>query len=262
MATAVVDATGSPGAPIVVRDFQLREPIRIPDAAELKLTASGEAGRELHVGLFAHRAGEGRTFARRPSYAGYVTAGGDPAPALAAARPAPQASAAPQLPIALGEFYASYTFHGPRMRAVQSIEQLSPTGIVGWVKTSVPGDLVRTPSREGWTIDPLALDGAFQLAAYWAWTQLGRAGVPVGIEAPAAQPDAAEARAPVAPPAPAVPAATRADESTWRIEQFPEVQELEQRLALATAFGLKNPYFNVHERVTNDTSVIGGRTVI
>ncbi|TMB32947.1 MAG: SDR family NAD(P)-dependent oxidoreductase, partial [Deltaproteobacteria bacterium] len=148
MATAVVDATGSPGAPIVVRDFQLREPIRIPDAAELKLTASGEAGRELHVGLFAHRAGEGRTFARRPSYAGYVTAGGDPAPALAAARPAPQASAAPQLPIALGEFYASYTFHGPRMRAVQSIEQLSPTGIVGWVKTSVPGDLVRTPSRE------------------------------------------------------------------------------------------------------------------
>src|SRR5207237_4592204 len=53
-----------------------------------------------------------------------------------------------------------------------------------------------------------------------------------------------------------------ADETTWRIELFPEVQELEQRLALATAFGLKNPYFNVHERVTNDTSVIGGRTVI
>src|SRR5207248_992955 len=36
----------------------------------------------------------------------------------------------------------------------------------------------------------------------------------------------------------------------------------EQRLGLATAFGLRNPYFNVHERVTNDTSVIGGRTVI
>jgi 8-amino-7-oxononanoate synthase len=334
MATAVTDATGSPGAPIVVRDFQLREPIRIPDSAELKLTATGEAGRELHVGLFAHRPGEGRTFARRPSYAGFVMAGGDPAAALAAARPAPQASAAPQLPIALPEFYASYTFHGPRMRAVQSIEQLSATGIVGWVKTSVPGDLVRYPSREAWTIDPLALDGAFQLAAYWAWTQLGRAGFPVGIEeyvqtapfgkgpvrasltleqtsgdmvrgsivlqdaegamiafargvagefkhrdprflrarglgmatpaAPASQPASAEAHAPVTPPAPApaVPAATRADESTFRIEQFPEVQELEQRLALATAFGLKNPYFNVHERVTNDTSVIGGRTVI
>jgi 8-amino-7-oxononanoate synthase len=52
------------------------------------------------------------------------------------------------------------------------------------------------------------------------------------------------------------------DESTYRIELFPEVQELEQRLGLAAAFGLKNPYFNVHERVTNDTSVIGGRTMI
>src|SRR5205085_6575809 len=60
------------------------------------------------------------------------------------------------------------------------------------------------------------------------------------------------------------PAASRQliDESSYRIEQFPEVQELEQRLGLAAAFGLKNPYFNVHERVTNDTSVIGGRTMI
>src|SRR2546430_13704906 len=39
----------------------------------------------------------------RSSYAGFVTAGGDPAPALAAARPAPQASASPQLPISLAD---------------------------------------------------------------------------------------------------------------------------------------------------------------
>jgi 8-amino-7-oxononanoate synthase len=52
------------------------------------------------------------------------------------------------------------------------------------------------------------------------------------------------------------------DEVNYRIELFPEVEELEQRLGLAVAFGLKNPYFNVHERVTNDTSVIGGRTMI
>ncbi|MFL5365948.1 MAG: aminotransferase class I/II-fold pyridoxal phosphate-dependent enzyme [Myxococcales bacterium] len=329
MATAVVDATGSLAAPLVVRDFQLREPIRVPDAADLKLVASGEAGRELQVGLFAHRAGETRPPSRRPSYTGFVMAGGDPAPALAAARPAPPATSAPDLPLSLAEFYASYLFHGPRMRAVQSIEQLSPTGIVGWVKASVPGDLIARPSRAAWTVDPLALDGAFQLAAYWAWTQLGRAGFPIGIEeyvqtaplakgplrasltleqasgdmvrgsivlqdadgaviafargvsgefkhgdprflrarglAVASPPPAATVpeRVPVqAPHAPAAPAATRVDESTYRIEQFPEVQELEQRLGLAAAFGLKNPYFNVHERVTNDTSVIGGRTVI
>ncbi|HYZ90641.1 MAG TPA: aminotransferase class I/II-fold pyridoxal phosphate-dependent enzyme, partial [Myxococcales bacterium] len=62
--------------------------------------------------------------------------------------------------------------------------------------------------------------------------------------------------------APAEPKPPPVDESTWRIDQFPEVQELEQRLGLATAFGLRNPYFNVHERVTNDTSVIAGRTMI
>jgi 8-amino-7-oxononanoate synthase len=56
--------------------------------------------------------------------------------------------------------------------------------------------------------------------------------------------------------------AVAVDESAWRIELFPEVQELEQRIGLAAAFGLRNPYFNVHERVTNDTSVIGGRTMI
>jgi 8-amino-7-oxononanoate synthase len=70
---------------------------------------------------------------------------------------------------------------------------------------------------------------------------------------------AASRPAPAAAPEPRPPPV---DEATYRVEQFPEVQELEQRLGLAQAFGLKNPYFNVHERVTNDTSVIGGRTVI
>src|SRR5205085_2368343 len=61
----------------------------------------------------------------------------------------------------------------------------------------------------------------------------------LAMAAPAAQPAAAESRPPAPPaaPAPAVAAAGRADESTFRIEQFPEVQELEQRLALATVSG-------------------------
>jgi len=65
-----------------------------------------------------------------------------------------------------------------------------------------------------------------------------------------------------APPPAQQPKPPAVDESTYRVDQFPEVQELEQRFGLAEAFGLKNPYFNVHERVTNDTSVIGGRTMI
>ena len=55
------------------------------------------------------------------------------------------------------------------------------------------------------------------------------------------------------------PKAPPLDESTWRIDQFPEVQELEQRLGLATAFGLRNPYFIVNDGVARNTSRIGGR---
>src|SRR5205814_1592448 len=164
------------------------------------------------------------------------------------------------------------------------------------------------------TLDPTSVAGAFQRAAYWAWSRLQRAGFPIGIEdfvqvAPLGegpvrasltleQSGGDEVRGTIvlqsrdgrvvavargvqgefkhrdprfligrtsplktAPPAPE-PKPPAVDEATYRIEQFPEVQELEQRLGLVAAFGLKNPYFNVHERVTNDTSVIGGRTMI
>src|SRR5262249_3275270 len=57
-------------------------------------------------------------------------------------------------------------------------------------------------------------------------------------------------------PAPAI------DPAWYQIDKFPEVEALKQRLAMAAAMGIANPYFNVHERVTNDTSVIGGREFI
>src|SRR5207248_992953 len=59
---------------------------------------------------------------------------------------------------------------------------MSPQGIVGWVRTSKPANWIRNPHRSSWTVDPLAVDGAFQLAAYWAWSHLQRAGFPIGIE--------------------------------------------------------------------------------
>ena len=335
VATAAMEATGLAGGTLLVRDFKLRLPVRIAESAQILLTASGEArpGAELAVALTASQPGLPPT--RQPAYVGYAAPGADLTHTLASARPAPAASGAITLPLPLEEFYSQFTFHGPRMQGILSIEQISPAGIVGWVKTSRPSDFIREPHHQAWTVDPLALDGAFQLAGYWVWTQLERAGFPIGIEeyvqvaplgegplrasltleqssgemvrgtivlqgkdgqvvavargvegefkhrdprflrgrltppalaqpkahAPAA---AAPLPAPAAPlPAPApIPAPAGVEEANYKIELFPEVQELEQRLALAAAFGLKNPYFNVHERVTNDTSVIGGRTMI
>ena len=300
MADAALQATGLSAAPLLIRDFRLRQPVRIPDAAQLSVVASG--GPELSVSLSAGRG---------PAYTAFIMPGADVGPALASAMPAPAASAAADLPMALDEFYSSYTFHGPRMRAIVEIEQISAQGIVGKVRSSTPRDFIPGTQRTQWAIDPLALDGAFQLAAYWIWNHLQRAGFPVGMEefvqvAPAPS-DGGPLRASLSleqstgdevrgtivlqsrdgrvvavargvsgefkhrdprfligragKPPPAVEA-PKLDEASYKIDQFPEVQELEQRLGLAAAFGLKNPYFNVHERVTNDTSVIAGRTVI
>ncbi len=312
IAYAVSEAGGTPGAPLLVRDFRLRQPVRIADATQLTVSVSGSG--ELAVSLSSTPAGTSRSFSRAPAYTAFATPAADVGPALSSALPAPPPTGKPELPMTLEEFYGGFTFHGPRMQAIQSIEQISPQGIVGWVRTSKPADWIRQPRRSEWTVDPLALDGAFQLAAYWAWSHLQRAGFPVGIEeyvqlAPLGEgPVRAsltleqsagdevrgtivlqsadgrvlavargvqgefkhrDPRFLIGRAAPAKPVAVESapkpppvDEATYRIDQFPEVQELEQRFGLAAAFGLKNPYFNVHERVTNDTSVIGGRTVI
>src|SRR5262249_29967811 len=157
----------------------------------------------------------------------------------------------------------------------------------------------------------LALDGAFQLAAYWAWANLGRAGFPTGIAeyrqfAPLndgplrvcltlenADGDEVQGKLSIqhrsgkilatasgvrgdfkhrdprflrGRSSPALPesngSALAADPSVHAIEQFPEVVELQERFAMLEGFGLKNPYFNVHQRVTNDTALIDGRTMV
>jgi 8-amino-7-oxononanoate synthase/acyl carrier protein len=48
----------------------------------------------------------------------------------------------------------------------------------------------------------------------------------------------------------------------YRIDQFPEVRALEQNFAMVRDAGLENPYFSVHEGLTNDRTVIGGREMI
>ncbi len=44
--------------------------------------------------------------------------------------------------------------------------------------------------------------------------------------------------------------------------QWPEYRKLKNTMDLLTASGLTNPYFSVHESVTRDTTVIGGRRLI
>lgn len=51
--------------------------------------------------------------------------------------------------------------------------------------------------------------------------------------------------------------------SEWyRIEEFPEFRQLEGNLKLLAASGLRNPFFNVHQGITNDRTTIGGKQYI
>ena len=52
------------------------------------------------------------------------------------------------------------------------------------------------------------------------------------------------------------------DPDTYTIAEFPEVRALEQNFAMVRNAGLENPYFGVHEGLTNDSTRIGGREMV
>jgi 8-amino-7-oxononanoate synthase len=58
------------------------------------------------------------------------------------------------------------------------------------------------------------------------------------------------------------PAQYQVPEENYRIDKFPEYRQLLQSFQAVEATGLSNPFFNVHERVTNDTTQIAGRELV
>ncbi|RMG00252.1 MAG: aminotransferase class I/II-fold pyridoxal phosphate-dependent enzyme, partial [Planctomycetota bacterium] len=59
-----------------------------------------------------------------------------------------------------------------------------------------------------------------------------------------------------------VPADAEIPESAYRFEKFPEYVSLRERLDFLQSSGLGNPFFTVHEGITNDRTIIGGRELI
>ncbi len=258
-----------------VTDFKLERPVIVPDTTWLEVAAFGNGDVTLsHNDAVAYR--------------GHV---GAPR-GLAHLKPiSPSAS-----PLPLKEFYSGLTFHGPRLQGITSIEGLSDEGIVGWVKGCTPADWIKEPLRSAWAIDPLVIDSSFQLAGYWAWVKEQRAGFPLGfaeftqlkpfglgpvkctVRFGKAEGDhftgelvwqdekgdviasMTGVRAEFKPVAHAK--APAADPATYDPARFPEYEELRERIDMAHAFGLKNPYFSVHERISNDTTQVDGKEMI
>jgi acyl transferase domain-containing protein/7-keto-8-aminopelargonate synthetase-like enzyme len=322
--------------PFTVSDFSLERAILVPDTTWLDVSVT-EQVRDGKVGPASVSLSQNGA----RSYAGTVTLGahGD-APAIQ------NLTSSGPLPMTLEDFYKGFTFHGPRLQGITRIDTLAENGVVGWVKGSTPADWVKEPLRRTWAVDPLIIDASFQLAGYWAWTKLQRAGFPVGVgrfvqlapfgpgpikctvsfeassddlfagtlvwqdaagtvlafmtgakaefkkrdpQFQAPRPSAPRASAPRSAPAPAVryyaeppapvalaeaPAqveltadevnapALALDESSWNPAKFPEYEALQERLQMAEAFGLRNPYFSVHEAICGDTTVVNGKEML
>ncbi len=49
---------------------------------------------------------------------------------------------------------------------------------------------------------------------------------------------------------------------TYRFDQFPEYRRLRTQMEMTYAAGYRNPFFTVHERVINDTTLIDGREMV
>jgi 8-amino-7-oxononanoate synthase len=79
-------------------------------------------------------------------------------------------------------------------------------------------------------------------------------------QAPAADVKAVEARR--AEPPPASKPSVEIPEEYYRFDAMPEYRKLESQLAQMQVLGVENPFFNVHERVTCETTTIEGRELI
>lgn len=198
--------------------------------------------------------------------------------------------------LSIEEFYGGITFHGPLLQGIVSIDGVGEEFVRGVVRTSRPSALIPGTTRQGWAVDPLALDSAFQLSAMVAWMRFGRAGTPVGLgryRQLAPLPDTEilaevaigprdgdrftgtvrlrDASGALLAVAEDVVAELRktADDDAFEVKPewvdpatWPGVQDLEMRLAMAKATGIDNPYFSVHEGTARNVTVVKGRELV
>jgi len=317
MAVAAAERLGLT-PPLAVLDFQVLQAITVPTGGraievEARRVDGGAVGGAVDVELWLEADDPLRGEPRLVASARVAPVGG-PLPAV-------ELGAGEMPRLDLDRFYAEHTFHGPRMRGIARVDEVGEWHVRGAVATADA-----SWPRAG--LDILGLDGALQLAAFFARDRLALSALPIG---------AGECRvlAPL-PPASQLRCAARLeradgdelvghidlyggdggilvqlrrlharvvdgaaleradadgtgngarngngngsgngtaggngngraggnghsiDPATYRIEQFPELVELTQRMKMVEALGLRNPYFHQHDRLTNQRSTIEG----
>lgn len=81
----------------------------------------------------------------------------------------PRVSSNPrEFPMQLKEAYNRLLFHGPTLQCISEIKGVSDDGISAIVKPSDPQQCIAGLTEGDWLIDPVVVDGGFQLAILWA----------------------------------------------------------------------------------------------
>jgi hypothetical protein len=75
--------------------------------------------------------------------------------------------------------YTEVLFHGERLHCLEAITHLSANGAMAQLAAAPqPGAWLEEPPDETWLMDPLILDGAFQLAIVWTHRFMGKRCLP------------------------------------------------------------------------------------
>jgi len=82
------------------------------------------------------------------------------------------------------EIYDEILFHGPQLHAIRRIITCSSRGMTAQLSAAPsPDQWIAAPLRNNWIGDPLALDGAFQMATVWCYEEKGIVSLPSYIGA-------------------------------------------------------------------------------
>jgi 8-amino-7-oxononanoate synthase len=261
--------------PFVVDDVRLFQGVTVKEPVELELSC--------RAGKAEIRIGERRALAYRATVS----------PAGQVDVPAPTVDGDPPT-LALTSFYDGITFHGPLLQGITAIQAVGDTFVRGTVRPGTPAAWSPASTRSAFIVDPLALDSAMQLSGYVAWTRYERAGTPVGIGRytqlrpwPAGELTAEvyftvadgdrftgtivlrDADGPVCLAEDVVAELREREDGGLDIDPawtdpslWPEAIEISRRLQAAEAFGIRNPYFTVHQGTARNTTIVDGRSLV
>ncbi len=280
------------GPGFALSQVRASEAFLVPETGSIRLEISALRNREAtEIGISSVDRGN-----RRPAVTLRVTTASEP---LAALIP-PSGGNPAEMPVA--EFYERLNFHGPKFRVLSSVSEIGQTHAVGKISVpgnpdGPGGSALDVLSLDGmmhicayWALVNLGVTGLPVSADEIRVLARPQAGSELSVVAmlkttadgalscdldlldaenrPAIQIRGLTCRLvqrrdqPIETEQETAAPVTAIDSASWHINEFPEVRALQGLVQTARMIGIESPYFSVHERVTNETSLIDGREYV